>query len=441
MRKDDFIKSLNMLNISTEELLSLARDTGFIQRLRKIDSLEFMYSLAKESMQGIASHNDIAASMENINGTPISRQAIWKKVTETCVLYFQNVLELVILSKANEHLIDKEDLICKFKRILIQDSTIIQLPSYLFELFSGVSNQSGCVCNVRIQGIYDLLSGKFISFSINPYSKNDYASASEMEIAKDDLTLRDRGYLTAFEIKRHILSGAHCIYRHRMKMQFLNNETMEPIDILALLKKEGSIDKIVRLNDKEKTSVRIVAQPVDQATASRRRMKAKREMKGHNPCRTVLELQSWTIFITTMDQLQADFKTLLKIYGLRWRIETIFKIWKSNMHFDQIHNVSRCQLLVTIIMRMIMFLIINQQIYSPCKKLIYNHFRKTISLMKLIKYLVRNSSEIASILTDLKNFNTEIISKSISILARHCVYEKRNRQNFEEQKQVVYCLS
>ena len=50
MRKDDFINLSNMLDINKKELLDLARETGFIQRTRKVDSLDFMYSLAMESM-------------------------------------------------------------------------------------------------------------------------------------------------------------------------------------------------------------------------------------------------------------------------------------------------------------------------------------------------------------------------------------------------------
>ena len=437
MGKDDFINSFKMLNISEEELLTLSRNCCFIQRIRKIDSLDFMYSLARESMHGIASYNDIAASIENVNGTSISRQAIRKKVKESCVEYFQRVLELVILSKANNQHISREVHKCNFKRVLIQDSTIIQLPRRLLELFSGVSNGCTTVCNARIQGIYDLLSGKFISFSINSYSKNDQASVLEMEINKDDLTLRDRGYLTIDEIKRHLQFGAHCIYRHKMKMQFLDYDTEEPIDLLALLKKEGSVDRIVRLNDKEKSAVRIVAKPVDQAIADRRRMKAKKDIKGHNPSKIYLELQSWTIFITTITSEQADFNTLLKIYGLRWRIEIIFKSWKSNMHFDHIQNVSKNQLLTTIIMRMIMFLIITQLIYNPIKIFIYRKLARNLSLLKLTKYLIRNPIKIALLLQDIKE-NSDVITQSISIIARHCVYEKRKRQNFEQQTNILY---
>lgn len=53
----------------------------------------------------------------------------------------------------------------KYKRILIQDSTIIKLPSRLFEIFSGVSNGHSKVCNARIQGTYDILAEQLIGVS------------------------------------------------------------------------------------------------------------------------------------------------------------------------------------------------------------------------------------------------------------------------------------
>lgn len=437
MSKDDFIKSLNVLNINNKQLLELSRETGFIKRTRKIDSLDFIYALAMESMHGIASYNDIAVSIENDNGTSISRQAVWKKVTESCVDYFQHVLELVILSKVKNHLTSGEITKCKFKRVLIQDSTIVKLPKRLFESFSGVSNGCSKVSNARIQGVYDLLSGRFISFTINPYSKNDQTSASDMEIEKDDLTLRDRGYLSVDELKRHLHFNAHCIYRHKIHLQLLDYDTETPIDLLSILRSEGSIDRLVRLNDNERTPVRLVARPVDQETADNRRMKAKKEMRGHQPGKLFLELQSWSIFITTISSDQADFNTLLNIYGLRWRIETIFKSWKSNLHFDYIHNVSNHQLIIILLARMIMFLIITQIIYNPCKRLISMHMDRDLSLLKLTKYLNRNPTKLKSLFNDLKNYSG-VLGQAIKIIARFCVYEKRNRLNFDQKINVLY---
>ena len=432
MSKEDFIMLLNALDINEDELLLLSLESGFIRRTRKIDSLDFLYSLSIESIKGIASYNDIALSIENENHISISRQAIWKKVTESCVDYFKHVLELIIHSKAKKYLNEVEDVKCKFKRVLIQDSTIIKLPGRLFSVFSGVSNGSTTVCNARIQGIYDLLSGSFVSFTINPYSKNDQASVSDMNIQKDDLTLRDRGYLTMDELRRHFLLGAHCIYRYKTGMQLLDYKTKEAIDILSLLKKKGAIDISVRLNDKEGTPVRLVAMLVDQETADNRRMKAKREMKGHCPSELFLQLQSWTIFITTIPEDMADSNVLLNIYGLRWRIEIIFKSWKSNMHFDNIHNVSKNQLMITLIARIIMFLIITQIIYPLCKSIISRYAKLELSLLKVTKYFIRNPSSLPSILVELKNYPRGQCN-TIASISRHCVYEKRTRQNFEQK--------
>jgi hypothetical protein len=438
MRKDIFINLLTSLNINEKELLELAKDTGFIQRVRKIDSLDFMHALTIESIHGIASYNDVAVSFENEREISISRQAIWKKVTESCVDYFKLVLALVILGKSKKYYKEAEINKYKFKRILIQDSTIIRLPKRLFELYSGVSNAYSSVCHARIQGIYDLLSGRFISFTINPYSKNDQACVSYMKIEKDDLTLRDRGYLTKDEIKRHLQTGAHCLYRYITGMQLLDYNTGEPIKILDVLQRESTLDLIVRLNDKDKTPVRIVAKPVDQETADNRRRKAKKDMKGHHPSKQFLQLQSWSVYITTIPSEMADINTLIEIYALRWRIEIIFKSWKSNLHFDHTHNVSHNQLSIIIIARMIMFLLITQIIYKPCNTLIYRHINKSISLLKVTKYLSRNPQKIKTVMNELHNYSGDL-GQAIKALGLFCAYEKRRkRQNFDQKLCILF---
>ena len=96
----------------------------------------------------------------------------------------------------------------KYKRILIQDSTVIRLPLKLFGVFSGVKNAAGSVCNARIQGIYDLIAGEFVYFSIDPYSKNDTVASIDIPVRKGDLVLRDRGYFNLTAVKKIIEAGA-----------------------------------------------------------------------------------------------------------------------------------------------------------------------------------------------------------------------------------------
>ncbi len=188
------------------------------------------------------------------------------------------------------------------------------------------------------------MSEQFINFSIDTYTKNDLRSAPELQIRKGDLVLRDRGYLSFDEIKRHIDTEADCIYRYKFKTNLLDVNTLKTIDLTKLLKNNGHLDMEVCLNNKEKTIVRIVSSPVDKSVANERRRKAKNESRGKNPSKEFLEQLDWTIFIITIPKDKVDFSMILKLYSLRWRIEIIFKSWKSNMNFAKYHNVSSNQL-------------------------------------------------------------------------------------------------
>jgi hypothetical protein len=161
-------------------------------------------------------------------------------------------------------------------------------------------------------------------------------------------------------------------------------------------------------------------------------------MKGHHPSKQFLQLQSWSVYITTIPSEKADVNTLLEIYALRWRIEIVFKSWKSNLHFDYTHNVSHNQLFIIIMARMIMFLLLTQIIYKPSKTLIYNHMNKSISLLKVTKYLSRNPQKIKEILIELQNYSGKL-SRSIKALGLFCAYEqRRKRQNFDQKLCILF---
>ena len=141
-------------------------------------------------------------------------------------------------------------LLSAYSRVLVQDSTIIELPGWLFDTFSGVANGAHQVCNARIQATYDLKHMGFEAFSIDAYSKNDVSSAPELELRPGDLVLRDRGYLTVGEIQRHQQARAHFIYRHKTGALYRELQSDEPLDLPELLRRHGSLDVEVALNGK-----------------------------------------------------------------------------------------------------------------------------------------------------------------------------------------------
>ena len=388
----------------------------------------------EECLRGSPSYNDLAARIETNDGADPSRQAIALRLGQPFEDFLKTLLGHVISLKVEQDMEAGKFASMNFRdyqRVLVQDSTVIKLPAALFPEFSGVSNGHATVCNARIQAVYDLISGKLIEFSIDPYSKNDLAAAPELEIRKGDLVLRDRGYLTAGEIRRHVESGADCIYRHKTGMIYLDPETLLPIDLPALLKRQGNLDMEVLMNDEQRTRVRLLSAPVDAETANLRRMKAKKESKGHNPSKAVLELMDWTIFITNIPAAKASFKEILGIYGLRWRIEVIFKAWKSHLKFDSLHRVSARQLRILLQTRLLVIAAASH-FYRKFESVLWLKHRRRLSLLKFMSYLAASMVRLKRVAGSQAGDapGTRAFEKA---LARYCCYDKRKKRlNFTE---------
>ena len=421
---------------SEDYLLDLAKTSGFLKRTpRKIDACVLLSSICAECLNGSPSYNDLASNMETSRpDCGPSRQAVALRFNESFETFIEHLLGDVIahrLAGDEAHPGALAERFCGYRRVLVQDSTVIKLPSHLFAEFSGVSNGQSSVCNARIQATYDLIPSRLVSFSIDPYSKNDLAAAPELSIEEGDLVLRDRGYLTPDEVRRHRAAGADCIYRHKTGTTYLDPETLEPIDLPSLLRGRQRLDMQVLLNNPSHTPVRLVAAPVDEETANLRRMKAKRETKGHNPSKSVLELMDWTIFITTISAAIADFERILAIYGLRWRIEVIFKAWKSHMNFHRLHRVSKRQMNILLKARLLLIACATNILHGPLAAVLRRGYERRLSLLKFMRYLsvcpmnfLRALHSLSMGIAQARTFHKALV--------RYCCYDKRKRQNYSE---------
>lgn len=335
MKKNVLITLFEKIGLSTYKINQLSVQTGFIKRCRKIKAVEFLIYMITESLRGCISYNDLAATIQFETGTMASRQAYHNKVSHASVRFFKAILAIIMYAKTYAAIPSQ---FRQFKRILVQDSTVIKLPSKLMGVFSGVRNAHTQVCNTRIQCVYDLLAGSFTQWSMHSYSKNDLAVANELDVRAGDLILRDRGYFAPKEFRRIIEAHGEFISRYKYKTNLYDPQTGQEIDLLRLLKTQRNIDKKILIEKDNPIEVRIIAAEVSQETASRRRQKAKKEYKGHNPGKEVLFLMGWTIFFTSLTSPDLDINDFLELYGLRWRIENIFKTWKTHFNFDKIHT-------------------------------------------------------------------------------------------------------
>lgn len=431
-RKLDPCGLFSCVGLDRKKIRKLAFETGFCKRHSgKISAPDFVIHLCLESISGTVSYNDLAARVEARTGISASRQAYWERTDEPCLRFFQRILEHVMLSKCDPHRIQCIKRQGRFKRILLQDSTIIKLPLRLFSVFSGVKNAHAAVCNARIQGIYDLLSGHFIHFSIDPYSKNDQAATMEIPVQPGDLILRDRGYFRIQAVEVHKRAGADSINRYKHATALYDPANGQKINMLELLTQNGSVDMLVSAGTERTVALRLIAIQVPEETANLRRMRARREM-NYPPSRELLKLMSWTVFLTTMTDPSMTSKEIAALYALRWRIENIFKTWKSFFNFQKIHNIPEIQLRVLLKARLIMITLSYQRLFAPLFRQLDNAGGKIVSLIKLMRYITQNPELLP------KYLSFSVPSPRIrNAVLRYCTYDKRHRPNFIAEMETI----
>lgn len=314
----------------------VARKTGFLTRCRKINPAQFLQALIIASSETAFSFRLIALFFGLLSNQRLSKQAVAQRINAKCVQFLRSAVFAYIGNISKFERLQHGEVFEPFSRVLIQDSTVVSLPNHLAPCFPGPANQKRKkLAALRIQTVYDLLSESFPYFDLSGFRRVDQAAAGDiLAVAKPgDLVLRDLGYFSIPVLKRMLDLGIHFLSRLPYKVSILDPATLKPIDLLKKLKREGRVDQKVLIGAKHRLCVRLVALPLPEQVASERRRKAKNSRDAQlNPSKHHLELLGWSIFITSVPDSTWASDTVQSVYRLRWRIEIIFKSWKS--HFN-----------------------------------------------------------------------------------------------------------
>jgi hypothetical protein len=139
----------------------------------------------------------------------------------------------------------------------------------------------------------------------------------------------------------------------------------------------------------------------------------------------------WTIFITTIPAALASFKEILAISGLRWRIEIIFKAWKSHTKFPLLRRVSKLQLGILLKARLLIIAACANVVYGPLERRLLQNHDRWLSLMKFMRFLSQSPARLIRVLQSFSSSERE--NRALhEALVRYCSYDKRKLQNYSE---------
>lgn len=428
-------------NLSIEKL---SKESEFSKRkAKKITAKDFLlgFFLMANSREN-HSYQNWAIKIGLIIKGKVSKQALWKKMRDTQIIFLKKVLSKIIKdSLRNKSRYLASEKLKVFRNVIVEDSTNIKLDEKLHEEYPGNEywDKSAKKSIMKLQASYEITGGKFIRLDVTSFRENDQGYSSKIvEIAKrGDLVIRDLGYFILKVFKKLNQEGIFFISRMKKRINVYSRENETVIDLAKMLKKRGNLDIEIFVGEKEKLPVRLIALPVEEEVANKRRRKAKTNRdKRCNPNKEHLYLLGWELFITNVDKDILDPIDIAQLYFIRWRIEIIFKSWKSYFRITDIPKDANKIRTESYIYCMLIFIILFQVYY-------YNFFltknnkaskklpTREISLLLFMQYITKNIEFIFLCRSKNNYLSQDLLFEHINY---YCRYESRqDRYNFSQK--------
>jgi hypothetical protein len=398
----------------------LSEKSGFCRRkARKITAYAFVVGFIECALQKWCSYLNWAAAIGRISGKTVSKQSLFERLNAGASAFAKQLLEHA-MNKQITRVCDA-GIFSWFNKVILQDSTTLSLPDKLAKHFPGTTSRGVCKAVARIGCIIEIKTMQFLHFTLSGFTRNDQSASMDVEqyAGKKDLVIRDLGYFTLSSLRALSDKKAFFLSRLRYGVNIYNEQGNE-LSLKKLFQTKGGIDQWVWIGEKQRLKVRLVMIALPATQAAQRKRKARKDRDRRlNHCKDYYRWLNYVCFITNVDEPIWTTEQVAQAYKVRWQIEMIFKSWKSGFNLqgivqEQYRNVHRT---ITAVLLMLMFIcLFMQKIYLECKRQIERTTGKTISLLKLSKYVAAN----------LYFSFTASQSELLKQIAAYCCYEKRS---------------
>lgn len=319
----------------------------FVRTPRKILPEHLLGALLAAIALGERSARAVALELGICTDTSVSRQAVWKRLRMPGITAFMEAIIGHTLQRSLEAnpLLELRDSIrhlpgSVIKRVLVGDASTFPMHPSLCAFFPGSKNGKPVAkAHLKLQLITDLLTGRWVHFSIDPYGRGDAKAALDFLplLRAGDLLIRDLGYACMESFQAIIAARAFFISRLKARVYVLDTKG-ERLALRETLRRlapnPGDIARVpVLMTESHRVPCEMLALRVPRSVADerRRKLKAKHKEQGFKPpSQRYLQLQDWTILVTNLEQSQVGSDETLRWYLMRWRIELIFKAAKSH---------------------------------------------------------------------------------------------------------------
>ncbi|WP_114517839.1 IS4 family transposase, partial [Wolbachia endosymbiont of Cylisticus convexus] len=231
-----------------------------------------------------------------------------------------------------------------FGGVKVLDSSYISLPNSMEDMYKGYSYsgyESNTKSGIKLQLVFDYLNQTLDQLNITEGIRSDQGYRSHLSnISSNDLLISDLGYFVPSSFKQINEIGAYFISRYKSDTNIYDIETGQKIDLLEHLEDRSFLEQEVLLEKETKVKVRIICKKLTEEQAMVRRRKANKLARSHGyiSSQRNQKLLNWSIFITNVPKSKINAEQILVVYRIRWQIELLFKLYKSNIRLDKLRG-------------------------------------------------------------------------------------------------------
>ena len=311
-------------------------------------------------------------------GVDISSQGLDQRINPQAVVFLKKMLAYAMTAYKSQQR-ELSETLEQFESVYFLDSTLIPLPKELESAFPGF-NTKGAEAAIKIQLLFDFLTGQVTQLAILEGKSADQAYRSHLPwLTAGSLIIQDLGYFCLDVLQTITRQQAFFLSRWHMQTAIYASENGERIEILPFLQqqKESVGEYAIELGVKQHIPCRMIYVKLPQEVVEQRRRRAKEKARKHGRTATKesLNLLDWNIFLTTAPVEMLSLHQVLVCYSLRWQIELVFKLWKSEAGLRRLSGFRKERVLVELYAKMI-GIILSHFLFAPLQFLLRKQNRE-----------------------------------------------------------------
>ena len=319
-----------------------ARDSDLVRRRRKLSGPAFAQALVFAWLDNPAATVDELVTSLARAGVLLKSQSLEGRFTPQAAEFFR-----LLLCKALDKVVARArpralGLLRLFRGVFLLDSTLISLPAVLADVLPGCGGRNGaesCRASLKVTVRYEVAAGRLEGVNLNPGKTADASTElQEAPLPAGSLRLADLGFFDLEVLQEYDRQKVYFISRPAPNLVVYDGRGRKWKLARYLARKRGErIDEWLWLGSGKALRCRLLAVRCPPEVARQRRDKARKEALDHGrqASEERLELCGWTVFISNVPRWLLSLQEAWVLYRIRWQVELLFKLWKSDGRLDE----------------------------------------------------------------------------------------------------------